>query len=375
VRHDGHGDQQDASPIGVRLACWRARRGMSTDEVAALAGFSTAQLAALEGRRDWVDRYGALGALATALRLEPADLTGQPYPPTGREHQTVRAVAFHLRRELAETATASSDSLEELEARTAAVCTADAMGDEHALALAVPGLIRLGNTVTGNAQGGARERAAELRAHGHAAAAGLLRRLGYKDLAWLLLHRAGLGGPVPVAVLVEEVQLLIGLGLPEYALARAERAEAAGTDPQLPLLTAVAHAVAGRRDVADRLLGQAWERAADARAQAAASAARSIVAAEAGAPDEAVEHARVTDLGALEASQRVSVLVAAAAAQARLDHAEEAVAHLAKAESLAPWRVRLDPFARELLAVLPCRVRDAEAAEAARQMRSRCGIR
>nr|WP_329486706.1 helix-turn-helix transcriptional regulator [Kitasatospora sp. NBC_01246] len=378
VRHDEHGDQDGRSPIGGRLAAWRTRRAVSVGELAARAQIPPGRIAVLENGRDWVDRRGELAALSGALRLDPTDLTGQPYPPAGAEHAAVRAVAFELRREIAESAPESlPGSVDDLDARTSWVLAAEAAGDEYALALALPGAIRLADSIAAAAaapSAAGRQRAADLRVLGHVAAAGLLRRLGYRDLAWMLLHTARPGGPEPVAVLVEEARLLIDMALPEYALARAQRAKAAGGDRNLPLLEALAHAAAGRRQTADGLLHQVAQRAEDARMLSVVAATRVAVAAEGGSADEVAEHARSADLDALEPAGRASVMVAAASAHARLDHPEEAAAHLAAAEELAPLRVHLDPFARELLAALPARTGSPAAAEAVRRIAARAGM-
>ncbi|MBF9071742.1 helix-turn-helix domain-containing protein [Streptacidiphilus fuscans] len=376
MRHDEHGDQAGGSPIGGHLALWRARRAVSVEELAARTMISPSRLADLEGGRDWVDRRGELAVLAGAMRLDAGDLTGQPYSPADEEHATVRAVAFQLRRELAETGPAPPmGSVEDLDARTARILAAEAAGDEHALALALPGLIRLGDAVAQTAPTAARQRAAELRVRGHVAAAGLLRRVGFRDLAWMLLHRARPGGPEPVSVLAEEARLLIDMGLPEFALSRTERARDIGGDPDLRLLEALANAAAGRREAADRLLRQALGQARDARARSAVSAAYVVVATETASADEVVEHARSADLDALEAAGRSRVLVTAASAHARLGQEDMAAGLLVQAEALAPLRVRLDPFARELLAVLPARTGDPAAAEAVRRIAQRAGVR
>ncbi|MEU9115278.1 helix-turn-helix domain-containing protein [Streptomyces sp. NPDC048483] len=96
-----HDDAVVGGPIGAHLASWRRRRGVTRDALAARTRLDAAVLADLETGRDWGDRRGLLATLATALRLDISELTGQPYPPSRDEHATVRAVAFHLRRQLA----------------------------------------------------------------------------------------------------------------------------------------------------------------------------------------------------------------------------------------------------------------------------------
>ncbi|WP_145883763.1 helix-turn-helix domain-containing protein [Streptomyces sp. BK340] len=362
-------------PIGARLAAWRRRRGLTWDDLASNTGLEPDYLAGLEAGREWMDRRGRLAALATALRLDVADLTGQPYPPRGEEHAAVRAVAFHLRRRLVhrQADTAPGVLLEDLAERTRAAARANAAGDEHHLALALPELIEAADRAMAAAAGPGREEAVRLRVDAHVLGAGLLRRLGYKDLAWMLLHRARPGTLEPLPVLVEEVRLLIDLGLPEYALARAERAEDAGADWQLPALAAVAQAMAGHRPEAEQLLATAAERATDARESSLVVAARAAVAAEYGDAGEAADHARAADQEALSSAGRSGLLLVAAAAEARQDRADQAAARLVEAEAVAPLRLRLDPFARDLVAALIDRT--TVQAAAVRDLAERAGLR
>ncbi|WP_405676092.1 helix-turn-helix domain-containing protein [Streptomyces sp. NBC_01511] len=362
-------------PIGARLAAWRRHRELTGGDLASRTGLGLDYLAGLETGREWVDRRGPLAALTAALRLDVADLTGQPYPPRGEEHAAVRAVAFHLRRRLdrPHPGTAPLVLLEELAAQIRAAADAEAAGDEHRLALALPDLIEAADCALATAVGPGRGEAVRLRVAAHVLSAGLLRRLGYKDLAWMLLHRARPGIREPLPVLVEEIRLLIDLGLPEYALARAERAEDAGADWELPTLAAVAQAMAGRRPEAERLLTTAAERAADARESALVIAARAAVAAEVGDAAEAADHVRAADHAALDGAHRSSLLVAAAAAEARQDRADQAAVRLVEADAAAPLRLRLDPFARDLVAALTDRTTDHTAA--VRDLAERAGLR
>ncbi|MGX1545155.1 helix-turn-helix domain-containing protein [Streptomyces adustus] len=365
------------SPVGARLAAWRRRRGVTREDLASRTGLEVEYVAGLETGREWVDRRGRLAVLATALRLDVADLTGQPYPPRGQEHAAVRAVAFHLRRRLVrrQPDAASGVVLEELAERTRAAARADAAGDEYHLALALPELIEAADRATAVAAGPGWEEAVRLRVDVHVLAAGLLRRLGYKDLAWMLLHRARPGTREPLPVLVEEVRLLIDLGLPEYALARADRAEGAGADWEVPALAAVAQAMAGRRPQAEQLLAAAAERAADARESALVIAARAAVAAEVGDAAGVADHVRAVDHAALDGAHRSRLLVVAAAAEARQDRADVAAARLVEADAAAPLRLRLDPFARDLVAVLTDRTTDTVQAAAVRDLAERAGLR
>ncbi|MEV6840028.1 helix-turn-helix transcriptional regulator [Streptomyces sp. NPDC051133] len=365
------------SPIGARLAAWRAHRRLSREDVASRAGLDVGYVVGLETGADWVDRRGRLAVLAGALRLDVSDLTGQPYAPRGAEHAAVRAVAFHLRRRVLQwdLGTSAGRRVDDLTALVRNAVTADTAGDEYRLALVLPELIDAADLAVAAAARPEAEEANRLRVQAHVLGAGLLRRLGYKDLAWMLLHRArpGIGEPLPV--LVEEVHLLIDLGLPEYALARAERAQDAGAGQELVPLTALAQAMAGRRRYAERLLDTAAAQAESAGDRATMDAARAAVAIECGDPEAAVDHVRAVDQRLLEGASRSSLLVVAAAAEARQDHTEQAVARLLEADSAAPFRLRLDPLARDLVATLAVRTTGTYQAAAVGNLAERAGLR
>ncbi|OEV09312.1 DNA-binding protein [Streptomyces nanshensis] len=365
-------------PVGTRLASWRRYRGLNREGLSSLTGLELEYIVGLETGVEWMDRRSRLTELATALRLDVADLTGQPYPPRGAEHATVRAVAFHLRRSLfrrrgCETPGSRAVPVEELAERTRSAARADAAGDEHHLALTLPELIEASDCAIPATVGPGREEAERWRAQAHALAAGLLRRLGYKDLAWMLLHRASQPGTEPLPVLVEELRLLIALGLPEYALARTEQFEDAAAYSELLALAAVAQSMTGGRPEAERLLASATERAASARESALVATARAVVAFEFGDAAEAADHAGSAGQAALCSAHRSSLLLVAAAAEARQDRADQATVRLLEAEGAAPLRLRLDPFARDLVAALIDRT--AAQTTAARHLAERAGVR
>jgi transcriptional regulator with XRE-family HTH domain len=68
--------------IGERVAYWRRRRGKSQRVLAGLAGMSQPYLSQIERGQKPVDRRATLVALANALQVSVADLTGQPGDPT-----------------------------------------------------------------------------------------------------------------------------------------------------------------------------------------------------------------------------------------------------------------------------------------------------
>ncbi|MFJ1460832.1 helix-turn-helix transcriptional regulator [Nocardia wallacei] len=68
--------------VGRRLREIRAWRGLSLEVAAGLAGISYGYLGKLERGDKHVDSRRLLESLATALRVAPQELTGQPFPPT-----------------------------------------------------------------------------------------------------------------------------------------------------------------------------------------------------------------------------------------------------------------------------------------------------
>lgn len=68
--------------IGAQVAYWRKRRGKSQRVLAGLAGMSQPYLSQIESGVRPVERRATLVALASALNVSIADLTGQPGDPT-----------------------------------------------------------------------------------------------------------------------------------------------------------------------------------------------------------------------------------------------------------------------------------------------------
>jgi transcriptional regulator with XRE-family HTH domain len=68
--------------IGAQVAYWRRRRGKSQRVLADLAGMSQPYLSQIERGRRPVDRRATLVALANALQVSVADLTGKPGEPS-----------------------------------------------------------------------------------------------------------------------------------------------------------------------------------------------------------------------------------------------------------------------------------------------------
>ncbi len=97
-------DEDIGSSIGQRLREVRAWRGLSLRAAAGLAGFSAAYLSMIENEKSPVDKRSTLEALATALRVSPGELTGQPYRLARPDDVQVRAEVAGLEVALTEPA-------------------------------------------------------------------------------------------------------------------------------------------------------------------------------------------------------------------------------------------------------------------------------
>jgi len=90
--------------IGVRVRRWRLKRNLSQRVLADLAGLSQGYIAQIEGGTAPLDKRSKQLALAKALQVSLADLTGQPYDPRTLEHATTVRSLPALRAALAELA-------------------------------------------------------------------------------------------------------------------------------------------------------------------------------------------------------------------------------------------------------------------------------
>ncbi|MFI1204844.1 helix-turn-helix domain-containing protein [Streptomyces sp. NPDC020883] len=366
-------EAEDPTPIGMAVAKWRARRGMTEAELARSSGLSQRLIADVEAGRDWVDRVHVLSGLAAGLRLDPADLAGQPYAPRGAEHAAVHAMAWHLRHHLAQVVVgrpAGVVDVDELVEGLEAVKEAEEEGRLSTVALVLPPLLELSDRLTLDTS--RRSEAALLRAAAYTAAARLLRRLGYRDLAWSVLDQVRSTAGARMIVLAEEVRMLLAMGLAQCAVVRVERERADELSFEVLLVVSVAQASLGNGGKSRELLDAAQVLATGAAEQSAVASARAFAAVEFGALEAALDHAE--QVVALAAGPRARLLVLKASVCVRLGAFAQAMGSLVEAEAIAPIPMSLDPLAREVIAALSARVSGRDATVLA-GIAMRCGIR
>ncbi|MFJ5733968.1 DNA-binding protein [Streptomyces microflavus] len=344
-------------------------------DVALRSGLAEHLVSDIEAGRDWVDRHSVLCSLAGSLQLDPLDLTGQPYAPYGEQHVAVRAVAWHLRHLLYRSGPRTiADGQRERSSLLSAVeevRNAQVTGDDYALALVLPRALEAAGH-SDSLEGGDRQENLMVRNLAHAAAAGLLRRLGYRDLAWSLLHRARPAADDGQVVGTEEVRLLTSMGLSGTAADRAEQYFAVARPVALLCAAAFAHASAGQRRLAEHLLDEADSRASDETEFGEVMVARAFSAMQFGAWDQVLE--REEAAAAMPSARQADLLLLAAGAWARRGQISRAVDRLAAAERTAALYIGLDPLARELLHALRARARDSASAREVERLADRFGL-
>lgn len=249
-------DELDAERIGKRLRSARRRRGMSLRELAGLSGLSAGFLSMVENGQRRLDRTGHINALAQALRISPAELTGQPYAPadpsSSEAHEAIpvlRLALMGLR-----LVTPPDRRLPELPVAVLTERVAQANRLYHAceygkLANGLPGLLADLHAAADAADGQDRLRLLRLLADAyHPACTLLLKNLGYTDLAFIAVTRAGeaiaeLDDPVYSALSgFFQTHVLMSAGSPVQALARAQ---ATADQLERHLTDPAAHALLG----------------------------------------------------------------------------------------------------------------------------------
>ena len=374
----------DECMVGRRLREIRSWRGLSLTVTAELAGLSAGYLSRIERGLRPVQRRATLEALASALRVSPSEITGQPYRPSSASEAVAHSAAPGLRAvlrdiELGEPLIgAAPRPLAELRAEVTAVTSACAACDYGALGHAVPGLLGELHTLA-EGSGEARRLLAETL---HAAFY-LAKDLGHGDLAWTVAGRlhataAALGDPTWGALAdFVRAHATVGLHARERGLALAERsADALEPDAgaagqvygMLHLSAALQSAVTGAADRAHSHLAEATDTAAHTGegtfgglhfGPRNVGVWRVALALELGEAGRVPELAREVDVAAIPSAGRQATFygdVGRGLATLRCRESA-AVEALRRAEVLAPQRTRTNPYVRETVTDLLRRAR------------------
>jgi transcriptional regulator with XRE-family HTH domain len=248
-------ERLDDLTVGQRVARCRKARGMSQEMLAHLLGRSPSWLTKVERGERQLDRMSLMVEVARALQVDLTEITGQPYrPSTG---STTQAAVPALRRVLLSydgqdgdaTLPVGVDSVPVLRARLQAVNELRHHADYERLGDVLPALLEDIQLACVRLDGHDRDQALELLVEGCHCARSMLRMLGYVDLAWIAVKRAGqaaarLGDPLLQAANTwNRVEVLFATGAAstgvELALAAIDELDGGlGTAPpeQLSLL-------------------------------------------------------------------------------------------------------------------------------------------
>ncbi len=372
-------------PVGERIAIYRNRRGISQVVLAGLVGRSESWLSQVERGVRGVDRMTVLIDIAQTLRVDVADLVGQPFSlgPADDQHDYAKAGA--VRTALTDLRPSPHPSADEpdLDALSHAVTELQHIYQAAHYADAgdlAPVLIRRARLAVAATAGDDLRRSHRLLSAVYAATAALCSRVGETSLAWIAADRA-----VATAHLADDVELVtVGLyrlaqallragelddahrvatgGADDIALAAQRRQSAASLQGALWLTAAIAAARSDDQRENVRLLALARNAANDVDddsndhytafgpTNVALHATSSAV--ELGDPLDAIrqaEQVRVNRFPAQLAGRRSQVHLDIAWAYGQQRNAAATVLSLIEAERIAPEVLRYNITARELI--------------------------
>jgi transcriptional regulator with XRE-family HTH domain len=390
--------------IGAAVRAARLRRGKSLDVVAQLAGHSKSWLSKVERGLLPLQRRSDITALADALQVSPADLTGQPYRLAEPGTSTMSAAIRGVRVALLDVPPRSVTPTEVLRGELDTLTRQRQACQLHEAAGTAARLLPALRAVRASGDRQTTPDALRLLVWTCFETASLARELGYPDLTLLLAGlideaAAELADPtwLAVAALVRTHTLssvataAFGAAV-EVGTAAAEAVrplsggEALAGYGCLLLATGFALSAAGRGDEAtDRLTEAA--RVADRLAEPTDIARhlafggpgvglhRLSVSMELGDPDAAVTAAGQVQPEQLPyPARRASYWSDLGRAHAALGHDGEAVACLRRAEEIAPLRVRLHPLVREAVVGMVGRAQRAAVGRDLRGLAYRMGL-
>ena len=203
-------------PVGERIAIYRRRRGLSQTVLAGLIGRSVSWLSQVERGTRAVDRMSVLIDLSRALKVDIAELTGQPFalaPNGGLEPEGLADIRRVLMR-YAELPSAINPSpstvsappdLIQLRSRVETAWRLRQASRYGQLGRQIANLITDAEQATQHYQGDEQRTAFALLAETYQVARAMLRKLGDAHLAWIAADRAVQAGrhadnPLLVAV-------------------------------------------------------------------------------------------------------------------------------------------------------------------------------
>jgi transcriptional regulator with XRE-family HTH domain len=373
----------DTAMIGARVRAARVRQGISLGMLADRAGMSKAHLSRIERGERSLDRRSTLQAIADALQVAVAELTGQPFTPRNQAENAAHAAAIAIRDVLMGTELGEHPGgpARPVAALGREIWRVERLGEASAYGDFGPLLPALLTDAHAAVAGPDRVAGLLLLVRCCFAVERLCKGTGHHELAYIAADRAH------AAALLSEESTLIGAAdvLRGFALVSAgarprERAlaivtrgaEALAAGPldddaaevlgMLHLIASFAHTAADRPGPAAERMVEALalaERTGDGNAYGLwfgptnVGAWRVALAAEQGEGGVVAELAAKVNDALLPPFRRASMLadVGRGLARERGRH-EDALRALLRAEAIAPHQVHADPYARAAVATL-----------------------
>lgn len=392
----------DRTRVGAAVRSARLRRGMPLDVLAGLAGHSKSWLSKVERGLLPLERRADLAALANALGVSPADLTGQPYDDPHGMGPEVVAMVSGIRWALQDAPDpALAAPVDQLVAAGAEVSRRRHALDFSGVGQVLPGLLAGLRATIPTARGADRLQLLHGLFWANHAAQSAARNLGYLDLSWIAAEQvAATANDIGDRTWIAAANFSRSHSLlPAGALRSAHRYAAAAADEATTLPGRDAPVVAGSLMLAASIAAATSGDTADAAARLAAAgelAARASggvfgagfsfgasnvalhrlsVELEAGRPEQALAIAGTIRPGELVSDERRSAYwLDIGRAHAQLAHDTEALAAFRMAEQVAPLRVRLHPLVREAVAGMVTRAHQAAVLRDLRGLAYRMGI-
>lgn len=374
----------DATPdtIGVRVARYRKRAGLTQNGLAQRSRYSRSHIAQVEAGHK-VATPAFVAAVAAAMAVDPAEIYGQPYrghtPHDDRVHGSIsdlrRAMAYV---DVGPDLDAPVRTLGELSAAVGEALALRHQARHVQLAARLPAIVE---ELTWHAYevGGPRPWAMLNRAHNLAAS--LTRRLGYNDLSGQIMERAAVSaarsGDPHLPLMIAHRRALLMMNVAAYNPAVRLLGRSLGkVDPSRPDATEVRGSLALRAAVVaarGRKASEAWDyygQATEVSREAGGPALDehgtdfnpgnlaihgAAIALELGDLDEAArrdEEISGPVLAGLAAERRAHHQIDMARVRVELGDYDRALSRLIAAERTAPQMTRFHPSARAVVAHL-----------------------
>lgn len=372
-------DDSPRTGVGPRLARARKRRGLTQQGLADRAPVSRSYIAQIEAGHK-VPHPATVAALARSLRVDPVELTGQPYRDSRADDRVHEAIP-DVRRALAyldipPDLEVPPRPLDELATEIETVRTLSKAAKHSQVGARLPALLE---ELTHHALEHEQPRAWALLNAAQALATSLCRRLGYNDLAAVAIERATASAAraedpnLPHVARLSRALIMMTVGAWEPGLRLVQHASD-GLDTTAPSSKAVAGALHLRAAVLSARAGEAstaWEHHG-----LAAEAARTLpsrtpdyyalqfssvnvqihgaaVATELGDYDEALSRDRALRFPAgLAAERRAHHEIDMSRAHVETGQHERALERLLAAERVAPQMARYHPTAMSVVTYL-----------------------